>query len=1086
MKKKAVVLADNRPGLIGQMIIQLSETNKGVFDEAVIFDTGLTEKDKSTMLDIFPCRFISYTSPLPTNLLESGTFKRFSLIMFARYEMFRYLDEYSVLVWIDTDMLIQGSLAALLEETKGWGFSILCEDPINKSAKNVDYMRTNFFEPVEQYNMNEYLFCTGLIVMRDCLRQDCDYTEWCYKKTAEWAEKLKMPDQGVINALIQEFRFPVKPLGGRGKYGCFPYVGRDCSDAILVHAWGTNKFWNNYYLNQNFPQWENFYQKWLKLGGSELPREKIPEVSVVIPVYKPNLDFFRQCIDSLLAQMKPTYEEVYTNFEIIIVAEPFEKDEISNFVDGFHDPRLQLIFNEERMGIAASLNKGMRLAKGKYIARMDDDDIADVTRLAKQAAYLNEHEDITLCTSDYQYFGDMNEGRRVFEGEMSRAWSILTCPFDHPSIMFRRDFFVENDLFYDENRKFVEDWELWQRAFHAGMRTGCIKEVLFHHRWHNGSAGQNNETLSMMDKMIQSNFAELGVQVSDNDCHLLSPWSGKIEKIDEIKRVESYFSEALENNRIKKIYDDSCLKKALSLRLDEAETGNLSELVISQKREENSWTNNDSNEENKKGIKGILKRILKPLYQPFRHRYEDRLIDIQNVGWHIDGQVCQSLDKMNDIILQQQRQMNEMQQAMEWMYIQIKSLTNIVVEQAQSMNAVTDAHILRAEQALTASTDERIGKIEEALIASTDARIRKAEEALTASMDARIWKSEQALTASTDARIWKSEQALTASTDARIWKAEQALTASTDERIWKAEQTLTESTDARIWKAEQALTASTDARIGKATQALTESTDARIWKTEQALIESTDARIWKAEKNINQTTDARIWKMETEKINAGFWNLYYELNKNKAKMVQSGSELYDEFFYWENRYGSVMSARSVLGFVLKRLQCNSLVDFGCGTGTWLWVALNYGVLDVLGLDGSYIPRDMLMIPSRDFKAADLSKPFVLDRKFDMAMSLEVAEHLPEESADDFVAGICGSSDVVLFSAAHPGQGGDGHVNEQPIEYWIDKFAKHDYKPIDIKQYFASDDKVEWWYKENLIMFVLLDKYDGIQAKLING
>ena len=128
---------------------------------------------------------------------------------------------------------------------------------------------------------------------------------------------------------------------------------------------------------------------------------------------------------------------------------------------------------------------------------------------------------------------------------------------------------------------------------------------------------------------------------------------------------------------------------------------------------------------------------------------------------------------------------------------------------------------------------------------------------------------------------------------------------------------------------------------------------------------------------------------------------------------------------------------------------------------------------------------MLMIPEKCFQPTDLSKPFKVFKKYDMAMSLEVAEHLPEESADGFVKGLCMSSDIVLFSAAHPGQGGDGHINEQPKEYWIEKFAQHNYKPIEIKQYFADDEKVEWWYRDNIVLFSTTDKYEEVESWIMS-
>ena len=147
-KKNAIMLADTRVALVGTVLLQLQKTNPGLFDEAIIyFEEPISEKDRSLMSQIMPCRFIPYTPPFPQSMMERPRFQRFSKLMFCRYEMFRLLSKYAVIMWIDTDVVIQGGLQELLRDTEGFGFSILCEDPENKSAKNVDYMRTNFITP---------------------------------------------------------------------------------------------------------------------------------------------------------------------------------------------------------------------------------------------------------------------------------------------------------------------------------------------------------------------------------------------------------------------------------------------------------------------------------------------------------------------------------------------------------------------------------------------------------------------------------------------------------------------------------------------------------------------------------------------------------------------------------------------------------------------------------------------------------------------------------------------------------------------------------------------------------------------------
>lgn len=124
------MLADTRPALIGQMLLQIEKTNRDVFDEVIVFDTGLNDNDKALMQKLMPCRFIKYESPISNELLKRDRFKRFSLIMFARYEMFRLLNDYSLIMWMDTDMVIQGSLVALLMVVVIVVKTLLLGDPV--------------------------------------------------------------------------------------------------------------------------------------------------------------------------------------------------------------------------------------------------------------------------------------------------------------------------------------------------------------------------------------------------------------------------------------------------------------------------------------------------------------------------------------------------------------------------------------------------------------------------------------------------------------------------------------------------------------------------------------------------------------------------------------------------------------------------------------------------------------------------------------------------------------------------------------------------------------------------------------------
>ena len=181
---------------------------------------------------------------------------------------------------------------------------------------------------------------------------------------------------------------------------------------------------------------------------------------------------------------------------------------------------------------------------------------------------------------------------------------------------------------------------------------------------------------------------------------------------------------------------------------------------------------------------------------------------------------------------------------------------------------------------------------------------------------------------------------------------------------------------------------------------------------------------------------------------------------------------YDGLFeHWSDR--SQQSAKRILSVAFEELgKPQSIVDVGCGVGAWLRAAIDLGVPDVLGVDGDYVPRALLRIPSDRFVAADLREPLVLDRVFDLALSMEVGEHLPPEAAGTLVASLVRLAPRVLFSAAPPGQGGIDHINEQWPSYWGNLFAEHGYRPLDlIRDSVWLDGEVDWWYRQNSLVFV---------------
>ncbi len=164
--------------------------------------------------------------------------------------------------------------------------------------------------------------------------------------------------------------------------------------------------------------------------------------------------------------------------------------------------------------------------------------------------------------------------------------------------------------------------------------------------------------------------------------------------------------------------------------------------------------------------------------------------------------------------------------------------------------------------------------------------------------------------------------------------------------------------------------------------------------------------------------------------------------------------------------------------LLEWIAPRSVVDVGCGTGTWLAVFRDLGVDDVWGIDGAYVQDEQLEIPKEHFLPHDLEEPLRLNRSFDLVMSLEVAEHLTAASADVFVDTLVGLGPVILFSAAIPFQGGDHHVNEQWPAYWARRFQALGYKAIDgLRTKIWEKEAVEWWYAQNMILYARTEYLD---------
>ena len=177
----------------------------------------------------------------------------------------------------------------------------------------------------------------------------------------------------------------------------------------------------------------------------------------------------------------------------------------------------------------------------------------------------------------------------------------------------------------------------------------------------------------------------------------------------------------------------------------------------------------------------------------------------------------------------------------------------------------------------------------------------------------------------------------------------------------------------------------------------------------------------------------------------------------------------EEWFEWQSQE-SYLSASQVVPKIISEYRPASVVEYGCGVGSWGAVFHEFGLRSYLGIDGSHINREQLRIPTEQFVSQDLTAPMVLGQ-FDLCLCLETAEHLDEIYASSLVGVLCQSADTIVFSAAIPGQTGTHHVNEQWQSYWEKLFAERGFQSnTELREYFWTNSEIAWYYIQNIVTY----------------
>jgi glycosyltransferase involved in cell wall biosynthesis len=196
-----------------------------------------------------------------------------------------------------------------------------------------------------------------------------------------------------------------------------------------------------------------------------MKNEKAYYVSVIMSIYNEPADWLCKSIDSIL-------DQTFSYFEFIIINDKPGREESLLLLEAYRkkDSRVVVIANEENIGLTKSLNKGIKTAKGKYIARMDADDIALPDRFEKQIAVMEQNPNIIVCGGKFEIFGSGREYRFEFpeKSEDIKALMIKQTCIGHPTVMIRKSVLTEHNILYDESFVCTQDYKLWADLYNYG------------------------------------------------------------------------------------------------------------------------------------------------------------------------------------------------------------------------------------------------------------------------------------------------------------------------------------------------------------------------------------------------------------------------------------------------------------------------------------------------------------------------------------------------------------------------------------------------------------------------------------------
>lgn len=287
-----------------------------------------------------------------------------------------------------------------------------------------------------------------------------------------------------------------------------------------------------------------------------------PKITVLMPVYNGE-KYLREAIDSILNQ-------TFKDFEFLIINDG-STDNSVKIIGSYKNPRIRLIHNEKNLGLIFSLNRGLNLACGEYIARMDCDDISLPERLLVQVNFMEKNPQVSVCGSWTKIIGRDKEfiNKYPLTDEELRARLLFNTPLAHPTIIIRKEIIKNYGLKYDENYKHAEDYQLWARIIKY-TKISNIPKVLLLYRMHQASvsadysaAQKENSNKVRLDLLKQLNLTPTEKELSIHASFSPPDWC---DKKTFLNLIEVWLNKILLANQASRIYSQKALQKIIADR----------------------------------------------------------------------------------------------------------------------------------------------------------------------------------------------------------------------------------------------------------------------------------------------------------------------------------------------------------------------------------------------------------------------------------------------------------------------------------------------------------------------------------------